>query len=119
MDDDKTLIARSSTGHPRLLLAVRAAFFLFSLVVICLSAVGIGNNGGVCDFRFYTVWNYAALVLLFGLLSVHSIAFLLGKTVNKTISRLTWVLYSVELCNVFVVDVILWVVRCAWALCVE
>ena len=119
MDDDKTLIARSSTGHPRLLLAVRAAFFLFSLVVICLSAVGIGNYGGVCDFRFYTVWNYAALVLLFGLLSVHSIAFLLGKTVNKTISRLTWVLYSVELCNVFVVDVILWVVRCAWALCVE
>jgi len=110
VDGDETLLARSSTDHPRLLLAVRATFLIFNLVVICLGAVGVGNNGGKVDFRFYTVWNFAALIIVFALLTAHSVAFFLGKVLHKKISRLTWVLYQVELCNVFVVDVILWVV---------
>jgi hypothetical protein len=65
---------------------------------------------GTWDFRFFTVWNYTALVVLFVLLAAHSSAGAAGQPLPKHLRRCTWVLFEVQMCNAFVVDTTMWLV---------
>ena len=73
------------------------------------SAIAISSTArGGWSFRFFTIWNYTALVLVFWALLAHSVAMRWGHTLPRWFSMATAVLFEVELTNVLVVDVVYW-----------
>eukprot|EP00039_Didymoeca_costata_P015671 m.270943 g.270943 ORF g.270943 m.270943 type:complete len:281 (-) comp16265_c1_seq72:3599-4441(-) len=104
VDNDLGFLSRSTTQNKLVLPIVRGIFFLFGLVIIILSVLGITNNGGIYNFSFYTVWNYTALVTLFFCLWLCSL-FQINSVLFR---RFTWILFGIAFTNVFVVDTVMW-----------
>ena len=111
IDGDAQMLTRSWLVPSWFHFTVRLSFFVYCLAVILLSYFGYVKNGGGWLFTFYTIWNFSALCAVFFLLACHSgIALVSDTSLPKYLCRFTWVLYSVEFANVFLVDSVLWAV---------
>jgi len=92
-------------NNPVRLLALRSCLALYVVVVTVQSIVA-----GDYSFRFYTIWNYNLLMIVQIMLLCHTIADLGGFKVPTTMARISWILFQIEMTNVFLVDVVLWTI---------
>lgn len=75
------------------------------LYTSCVLINGASHKGG-WSFRYFTIWNYTTLILVFFLLTLHS---WFGDRLPKLVTNITWALFKVELANAVGLDLVFWI----------
>jgi len=92
---------------PTILLVFRILAFFYNLGV----QIGGGIVFGAGQFQFYTIWSYIFLILFFGVGSVVSflgVQNLQRSQVPTLLDKIFVVMYQMTLCQVLLVDAVLW-----------
>lgn len=91
-------------AHAKCISRKALGFFRFVFMVYSFAIVMHAVQQGTWSYRYFTVWNYTTLFLLFLFLFAHSVT----DKLPIWFSNFTFSMYHIEFTMIFVVDIIYW-----------